>query len=313
MNKHSTIKVIAVIVVLIVILSASPDHAVAASFPDVVGHWAETYINVLWEKGIISGMGDGLFHPNEPVTTAQFVKMVIYSSDGIIPPVNNHWASGYFRVAVQQGVVEAHEISFADQPLLRQSAAKIGHAALLNLFNEANIDNVSSADRLGDLSSCQSCIVHIKQFYAKGIMIGRPDNNFYGGDTITRAEAAVVIAKMLDTALRTPQISELSDTSETGLISPDEALRLLNTNPTALLVDVRSREEHTIKYIENSICVPLTDMMEDLLATEIPVDKNTIIILYCQKGSRSQTAYAFLKGAGYTNVYSIGGIDDWPL
>ena len=37
---------------------------VNAAFTDVEpGHWAESYINELSEKGIINGMGDGTFAP----------------------------------------------------------------------------------------------------------------------------------------------------------------------------------------------------------------------------------------------------------
>ena len=40
----------------------------AADFNDISGHWAETVINELSDKGIVSGFGDGSFMPNGVVT-----------------------------------------------------------------------------------------------------------------------------------------------------------------------------------------------------------------------------------------------------
>jgi parallel beta-helix repeat protein len=45
-------------------------------FPDVVGHWAQPYIEALASKKIIAGFEDGTFRPNEPVTRAQFAAII---------------------------------------------------------------------------------------------------------------------------------------------------------------------------------------------------------------------------------------------
>jgi len=62
----------------LVLLAASLPSlpASAASLADVSGHWAETAITYLVDKGIINGFPDGTFKPEEPVTRAQFAKMV---------------------------------------------------------------------------------------------------------------------------------------------------------------------------------------------------------------------------------------------
>jgi hypothetical protein len=43
---------------------------------DINGHWAEPYIAAMAEQGIISGFGNGLFKPDEPVTRAQFAAIL---------------------------------------------------------------------------------------------------------------------------------------------------------------------------------------------------------------------------------------------
>ncbi|GHU49132.1 hypothetical protein FACS1894127_1590 [Clostridia bacterium] len=311
--KHSINRVL-VFTICLVLLSTISSFGKDSRFPDMTGHWAEKYVDALAEKGIITGMDDGLFHPNLPVSTSEFTTMVIRSHFGDIAPTGGYWASGYLDEALKQEIVLASDLDRPDQPLVRRFAARIGHEALLRAFGEADEADVSAADRLGDLYSCHTCVAHVSQFYTKGIMIGRPDSMFYGDENLTRAEAAIVITKMLDKSMREPQVSGLvlPEPSETGAITPDEALKLLEADSTAQLIDVRSKEEFDTGYIPGSICVPLPDIIDNLAGTDISPDKNTLIIVYCQKGSRSLKAYTALKEAGYTRVFNLGGIEDWP-
>ncbi|MGL5081200.1 MAG: DUF1565 domain-containing protein [Microcoleaceae cyanobacterium] len=43
---------------------------------DLRGHWAQSYIEALIVKGVMSGFGDGSFRPDEPITRAQFATIV---------------------------------------------------------------------------------------------------------------------------------------------------------------------------------------------------------------------------------------------
>ena len=48
----------------------------ASQFTDVQGQWAQVYIDALAKRSIISGFPDGTFHPNDPVTRAQFAAII---------------------------------------------------------------------------------------------------------------------------------------------------------------------------------------------------------------------------------------------
>jgi hypothetical protein len=48
----------------------------AVNLSDVSGNWAEPFIKVLVEKGIIAGYPDGTFQPDRPVTRAEFAALV---------------------------------------------------------------------------------------------------------------------------------------------------------------------------------------------------------------------------------------------
>ncbi len=45
-------------------------------FPDVQGHWAQSYIEALAARDVLGGFPDGTFRPNDPVTRAQFAAIV---------------------------------------------------------------------------------------------------------------------------------------------------------------------------------------------------------------------------------------------
>ena len=320
MKKNVRISIIALCFFALSVSSLPATYATESRFPDMTGHWAEIYVEALADRGIIKGMDDGLFHPEEPVTTAQFVAMAMRNTYGDIAPVSAHWASGYIEEALKLEIIDAEDARNRDRSLIRSYTARISIETLQKIINEPLESDVSAAQKLHDLEACSACIEYVAQAFTKGIMIGKPDGYFYGDDVITRAEAAIVIMKILDPTMREPQVSDVvtstvpsdSETADINTITPDEVLQLLNNDngENALLVDVRSQEEHLTGFIDGSVCIPLPDIAAN--ADTLLPDKNRMIILYCQKGSRTLQAYNLLIAAGYTNVFYLGGVDDWP-
>lgn len=282
----------------------------AVAFPDTENHWGKPFIDALSEKGAVSGMGDGLFHPDDLVNLKQFVTIIISSQFGNQELVNEDWASGFMKLAVEKGILLAEDLENPDLAITRLTAVRICHESLLNIFNENDEQDTSAAPRdLIDFNSCRTCRVHVEQVYAKGIINGRPGCIFDGNAKLTRAEACTIIMKMIDASLRNPPAPNTDE--QITLISSDSVQNILNTDETALLVDVRDKQEYDLVHISGSICVPV-DTIIDSNAEQFP-DKNVTIVVYCQKGSRSLLAYNFLLEQGYTNVYTLGGIDNWKF
>ncbi|MCX8132113.1 MAG: rhodanese-like domain-containing protein [Clostridia bacterium] len=93
-------------------------------------------------------------------------------------------------------------------------------------------------------------------------------------------------------------------------IKPEEAKKRLESEKGSILLDVRTQEEYDEKHIPNSLLIPV-----DVIEKEAPAkltDKNATIFVYCRSGRRSVTASETLVKMGYTNVYNLGGIIDWP-
>ena len=248
---------------------------------------------------------------DEAVTMSLFVKMILDSSVGEIEPTDDYPASGYLKHAFDMGIIQDINYTDAEQPLSRKEAARIGHEALQRILEEEDESDISAAENLEDLYSCRTCVMHIAQMYTKGIMSGKTDGLFHGDDNITTEEAKAMIMKMMEPTLRDDVKSTLSsEEPDTGKISSSQVKEIMNSCKNALLIDVRSQEEYDTGYIPGSICVP--ELTDRLPASFASYDKDTLMIVYCQKGSRSLKAYNVLTDAGYTNVYNLGGIEEWP-
>lgn len=93
-------------------------------------------------------------------------------------------------------------------------------------------------------------------------------------------------------------------------IKPEDAKERLDNEKGIILLDVRTLEEYTEKHIHGSILIPVDEIPSK--AAEILTNKNDEIFVYCRSGKRSVTASKALVKMGYTKVYNLGGIIDWP-
>lgn len=93
-------------------------------------------------------------------------------------------------------------------------------------------------------------------------------------------------------------------------ITPEEAQQMLQDQPDAILLDVRTQEEYDTQHIEGATL--LTDSDIAGRAADVLPDKDAVILVYCRSGRRSAASSQQLAELGYTNVYDFGGIIDWP-
>jgi len=93
-------------------------------------------------------------------------------------------------------------------------------------------------------------------------------------------------------------------------ISPSDALALLESDNSVILVDVRTQSEYDSGHIEGAILLPLDEISAN--ADQVISDVDATYIIYCRSGNRSAQAVALLDQMGYTDLYDLGGILDWP-
>lgn len=107
-----------------------------------------------------------------------------------------------------------------------------------------------------------------------------------------------------------PQISkEITKDFET--ITPEEAKTIMDENPHAVILDVRTKEEYDKGHIADSILLPNENIDEDSVSA-LGLTDNSVVLIYCRSGSRSKDAASKLAELGYSNIFDFGGINDWP-
>lgn len=251
---------------------------------------------------------EGRFDPQEHVTTEELVVMVIQSSKGLIEQTRGSWSSGFIDYALYKGIIEDYDLTNLRNPIERRSAARIVHEMLRTELGENDVSEWSAAEKLMDLYSCRTCVRPIAQMYVKGIMPGREHNLFDVQGSLTRTEAAEVVARMLDKEKRIPQTG--GRVLHSTHLTPDEARELMLNDHTAMLIDVRTKEDYIQGHIQKSICIPLHDM--SINPYSVCVRKDAPLILYCQTGYKSSVAAQTLIDAGFSKVYTIPGIEQYP-
>lgn len=93
-------------------------------------------------------------------------------------------------------------------------------------------------------------------------------------------------------------------------LSAEDAKARLDSGETIIVVDVRRQDEYDEGHLPGAILIPNEDIGTETPA-ELP-DLDAVIFVYCRSGRRSKEAVEKLVAMGYTAVYDIGGIIDWP-
>ncbi|MBQ6998968.1 MAG: S-layer homology domain-containing protein [Clostridia bacterium] len=72
-----------------------------SSFTDVAAdNWASPYVEYAVSRKIVNGMGDGIFAPNDPVTYAQAIKMIVCALNyGYAAEATTPWYNTYLEIA----------------------------------------------------------------------------------------------------------------------------------------------------------------------------------------------------------------------
>lgn len=94
------------------------------------------------------------------------------------------------------------------------------------------------------------------------------------------------------------------------VISAEEAKKIMDQNPEALILDVRTEEEYEEGHIPSAKLLPL-DEVKSRAEAEL-TDKEQTILIYCRSGARAGEAVQILQDLGYADVHQFGGILSWP-
>ena len=214
------------VLLLIVILSSnicSSQMIFAASkFSDLPEtHWARNNVESLADLGIINGYPDGTFKPSGTVTIAQFVKMTIVAMNvSVRDKVDGEaWYVPYIERANELVLLpsEFNALTDYDGYIQRDSMSTISIRALAILDGE--IDMLSTEEEIYNaIADKESISDEYKQditlAYGCGLITGYPNGNYLPDGVLSRAEASVVINRIISPADRKPYIDSIEEIDE---------------------------------------------------------------------------------------------------
>lgn len=179
------------------IMSANIFTSAYASFADMGGHWAQRFVNELEGYGIVTG-DNGNFRPDSYITAAEFIKMTVCALGYQPAATGAYWAAPYIDYALESELIWDNEIADFSQTITRGQAAMIlVRAAGLEGMNVANKETyMRSIDDYFDITNDFKPYVLIA--YANNLIKGYSDNTFRYKSPLTRAEAAVIITRLLE-------------------------------------------------------------------------------------------------------------------
>ncbi|WP_171653305.1 S-layer homology domain-containing protein [Paenibacillus foliorum] len=175
-----------------------------------VKEWAGRQIEVAAAKGILEGRAAGEFVPNGTVTRAEFAKLIVNtfglenaSATESFDDVNDSdWFKPYVAAAVKSGLVNGRTDTKFDPngKITRAEMATIAARALTTVNQLNPVSDVNGALKgFSDASSINDSLkAGVALSAAQGIIVGEADGTFNPNSDSTRAQAAVIIYRLLN-------------------------------------------------------------------------------------------------------------------
>lgn len=236
---------------LSVMLSPLMQTSNATTFKDVTSsHWAKTAIDEAVSKGYFKGYADGTFKPGAQVTRAEFAVLLDRVSvnekaegKGSFADLAGNWSEKEVNEAVSKGFLTPSDYPNGFKPttpLTRKEMAKwmsSGLATASTDYNQALTDTVDTVVPVAEYfkkTMSKSEYPYVSLMMGTGLMSGYADGTFGGGQTTTRAEAAVILVRLAN-------VQKQSADSFTGL----KELRAVGTTGTNMEVITPYRTGNT--------------------------------------------------------------------
>ncbi len=171
-------------------------------FEDIISHWGKEYINTLAQSDIISGRSDDTFAPDEEITRAEFSKMLAlaFSVNAVSDDLavfsdisKDDWYYKHVTALYLAGIINGtSDVTFSpDELLTREQAVTMA----IRLYEKAT----SSTASVGQISFTDEsaisewALIPTKKANRLNIIKGFPDGTFAPKESLTRAQAAVII------------------------------------------------------------------------------------------------------------------------
>ena len=228
-NNKKRISLLLVAAMLISIFAGIFATTSKPTFTDVpTNHWAYDAIEDMSGRGVVSGYGNGKFGPNDNVTPAQFSIMLsrlFYNDELNAMPAGYSWWVSAANLLMDKGVFEnttagvncekgIWDDDIMNAPMNRYDMAQMMYGVLkakgVELPGESEL--AATVERIADYKDIPSRYVDaVTAMYTIGCLAG-VDNvgNFRGENLMTRAQACVVLVRLMENVdgSKTPETPE---------------------------------------------------------------------------------------------------------
>lgn len=225
----------------------------SAAMNDLSNHWAKDEINNLLTKGVLSGYPDQTFRPDQPMSRAEFITLVnkAFGFKGnktiSFPDVTRQdWFYVQVEAAENADYIQGFEDGYFRpyKQISRQEAVVILYRILkLGSSNIDNINTLSDKNQIPDWSK-NAISALIREGYIKGY----PDNTFRPAISISRAEAAIILNKVMN------KTANVQETKPPEPLTPSQSIAFseLGTRPLFISLGEMNSVTMQIEDISNA-------------------------------------------------------------
>lgn len=174
-------------------------------YSDIEGHWAQSNIIGLSDKGIFSGYEDGTFKPDYGITRQEMavalVKMLGIENELDGADVSRFtdsdkigsWAAPYVALLVKKGIYSGYDDGSFNPDMV------ITREQLCVLLSKTSASDTSGKTTFADIGTTTSAWAegYVAAMQKAGIVTGYGDNTFMGTNGVTRAEACTMLLNYL--------------------------------------------------------------------------------------------------------------------
>ena len=177
------------------------------SFSDVSQKdWYALWVDVAYNVGLVSGVGNNRFNPNGTITVAEAIQLAAtiesrYRDDSFHTSAQTgpNWYTGAVNYCIASGVIRSGQFSQSDytRPITRLEMAQI-FAATSPVKDMPTLNSASRVRAsIPDVKSGSTGAESVYALYEKGILSGVDSSlTFNPKGTMTRAEAAALAARI---------------------------------------------------------------------------------------------------------------------
>lgn len=189
--------------------SATPTVAPSAkpaSFKDIDTHWAKDQIIEMAAAGVINGMDDTTFAPEQKITRAQFIKLIVATAGletkdayaGVATDVKGDWSENFVAAAEKAGLIDASfvvdgKLNPGANITREEMASLVARVATLKKVEmTGTAPTFPDADTISDWAKADVTVAA-----QLGIVNGMDGGLFAPKEPATRAQAAVMMSRLL--------------------------------------------------------------------------------------------------------------------